>query len=165
MKKSGWMKALREHFFIIIVIIVASFININLLLRNPNIGDDGLQYLIPIHSFVNGQGYTLMGEVELWMSPGYGLLSYFAYLVIENLTSLDARSTIPLSGMLVSSVSYLLTIPLVFVTTKKLFDKESAYVSTFLIAFEYGLVSLSYVTLSESVYSLVLLFSFYIFSV
>jgi hypothetical protein len=163
MKERGWLNVFVENYFIILIIGVALFINITLLLRNPNIGGDGLRYMVPIHNFVNGQGYTLLGEVELWMSPGYGLLSYFVYLLIRGLTQLDVRSAIPLSGMLVSLLSYLLIIPLVFVTTKRLFDRESAYVATFLIAFEYGLISLSYVTLSESVYSLFLVFSFYLF--
>lgn len=119
-----------------------------------------MHYLIPIHNFFKGNGYTFMGNVELIMPPGYGILSFIAYLFIQFLP-IDASLLIPLSGMLISFIFYLLSIPLTFLITRQIFNEKAAYISSFLVAFNYCFISISYVTLSDSCFIFFLLLSFY----
>ncbi len=152
----------KKNFILFLILSFSFLINLILFIRNPNFGGDSIQYLIPIHNFINGEGYTFFGTPELLMPPGYGILSFFIYLLIKNL-NLDPRFLIPFSGMIVSSLSYLISIILVFLITNKLFNKKVALIASFLIAFNSSFIGISFITLSESCFILFILLCFYIF--
>ncbi|MCA9923398.1 MAG: hypothetical protein KC421_13545 [Anaerolineales bacterium] len=87
---------------------VAGFMVFFLFIKNPNMGGDGLAYLLPMHNLMNGFGYTFQGEPMLLLPPGYGILAYFVFLFIRD---------IEFSGMIVSVLAYLLLIPAVFIVS------------------------------------------------
>lgn len=145
---------IKEKVALLSLVVIAAIMNGFLLIRNPNIGGDALQYLLPIHNLMAGKGYTYCGSPELWMPPGYGIVSYILFLFIRD---------IELSGMLASALSYLLIIPTTYYTVRFLFGKKYAFLSSFLVAFCPTLISYSYVNFSESTFFFFLLLSFFIY--
>ena len=126
----------------------------SLLLRNPNMGADALMYHSAVHNLFAGNGWTyfIYGYYS-WapVEPGYGLLSYFFYLLTRD---------IEYSGMLVSAFAYLLLIPTTFFTTKFLFGKWSAVLASVLVTFWPTVLSFSYVNLSDTAFTFFLLLGF-----
>jgi len=125
-----------------------------LFIRNPNMGGDGLRSLLPIHNLVAGKGYTLFGNPEVFMPPGYGAIGYIFFLLFRD---------IELSGMLPSAISYLLIIPTTYCTVRFLFGKRSAFLASFFVTFCPILIRFSYVSLSDVMFSFFFLLSFSIF--
>jgi len=137
--------------FLAVLLILAAIINVFLMIRNPNIGNDALWFHSAFHNLIAGKGW---GNIYLpWhiVEPGYGMLSYPFYLLTDN---------IELSGMLVSAISYLLIIPTAFYAARFLFGLRSALYASALIAIWPALISFSYVSLSDVAFAFFLLLSF-----
>jgi len=147
--------AITPAWFLIPLMFVAALMNGYLMIKNPNIGGDALQYHSVFHNFIAGKGWTNYDGVWLPVEAGYGLLSYLFFLVIKD---------IEYSGMLVSSVSYLAMIPTTYLAVKYLFGKRSALLASFLIAFWPTLLSYSYINLTDSVFTFLLLLGFLLYS-
>ncbi|MFC1567062.1 ArnT family glycosyltransferase [bacterium] len=145
------MKTIIKNNYLIILLTIAGILNCFLVIRNPNIGGDSLRLLIPIHNLFKGFGYTYLGNVEYFMPPGYGILSYLIFLI---------TSDVEFSAMLVSSSAFLLIIIVSFKISELLFNKKTAMLTSFFIAFNPVLLKYSYVTLSTLSYTLFLLISF-----
>ena len=90
-----------EMVLLLILIMVAGWMNFSLVLRNPNITGDGIQYTSVVFNWFQGNGYTNVVGIPWLVEPGYGFLTYLFNIFIGD---------IELSGMLVSSAAYLLLI-------------------------------------------------------
>lgn len=143
--KPGW--------FLFVIMMMAAGINAYLMIRNPNMGGDALWFHSSVHNLMAGNGY-LNPYTDGVVEPGYGLLAYPFYLLFGN---------IELSGMLVSSISYILMIPTTFFAIDFLFGRSSAFFSTWLIAFWPVLLNFSYVNLSDTAFALFALLSFSVY--
>ena len=118
-----------------ILIVICTAMVSYLVIQNPNIWNDGILYLLPIHNFVDGKGYTFQGSPLLLMPPGFGIVAYLVYLVVRD---------IELSGMIVAAFAYILMIPTSYITTRSLFGKKPAFLAAFLIAFSPAMLYLAY---------------------
>ena len=144
----------REKIVLIALMVAALIMSAQLVLRNPHIGQDGLDYLLPIHNLIKGFGYTINSQPMLVMPPGYGILSYLVFSLVGD---------IELSGMLVSLLSYILIIPMVYYLSKYLWNDSTAILSAFFVTFYPLLLGLSYATLSDVSFSLFFLLSLTVF--
>ncbi|GAB4339735.1 MAG: hypothetical protein Kow0099_15110 [Candidatus Abyssubacteria bacterium] len=146
--------AVRDEAFLILLMVVAAGMVGYLMIRNPNMGGDALRSLLPIHNLIAGKGYTYLGEPQLFMPPGYGVLAYPFYVLTGD---------IEWSGMLCSAVSYLMIIATSFYVARFLFGRGAGLLASFFVAFCPTLISLSYVNLSDVTFSFFYLLSFWIF--
>ena len=128
-------------------------ISTSLVQRNPNVTGDGLQYTTVVFNWLQGHGYRNLPNMTWLAEPGYGLLTYGIYLIVR-----DAE----LAGMLVSLIAYVLLIPAVYVTTRRLASWQAAWIAAFTITFYPYLITFSWLNLTDSVYTL---FVFLCFSV
>ncbi len=113
----------------------------------PNIGSDSLLYLIPVHNLLAGNGYSYMGETQLLMPPGFGVLAYVVFLVVRD---------IELSGMLVSAISAVLTIPIVFSIVARIAGDRAGWVGAFLVTCWPTMVKYAHVNYSDLAFALFL---------
>ncbi|MEI7988916.1 MAG: glycosyltransferase family 39 protein, partial [Chloroflexota bacterium] len=127
--------------------------NFSLVLRNPNITGDGIQYTSVVFNWFQGNGYTNVVGIPWLVEPGYGFLTYLFNIFIGD---------IELSGMLVSSAAYLLLILLVYFTVRYLGSALAALLSVLFVAFYPYLLTFSWLNLTDSVFSF---FVFLCFSV
>lgn len=116
----------------------------------PNIGSDALLYLIPIHNLVAGKGYSYLGEPHVLMPPGYGVLAYAVFLAVRD---------IELSGMLVSAISAVLVIPVVFAIVARLAGERAGWVSAFLVTCWPTMIKYAHVSYSDFAFTLFLVLS------
>ncbi len=137
--------------FLIPLMIVAAVINGFLFIRNPNMGADALFYHSAAHNFFDGQGWINFTGSWAKQEPGYGFLSYLIFFIVRD---------IEYSGMLVSSIAYLLLIPTVWSVANFLFGKRSAMLASFWVTFWPILISYSYINLTDCVYLFVLFVGF-----
>jgi 4-amino-4-deoxy-L-arabinose transferase-like glycosyltransferase len=144
----------REKIILFVFMVAALIMSAQLVLRNPHIGQDGLDYLLPLHNFLKGLGYTINGQPMLVMPPGYGILSFVVFFIV---------SDIELSGMLVSLLSYILIIPTAYYLSKYLWNGSTAILSSFFVMFYPQLLGLSYMTLSDVSFSFFFLLSLALF--
>ena len=144
--------------FLIPLMLVAALMNAYLFIRNPNIGGDALLYHAAFHNFMAGKGwvYFIYGSY-IWapVEPGYGMLSYLFYLLV---------SDIELSGMVVSTIAYLLMILVVYYTVDYLFGKRSALLAACLITFWPTLISYSYTNLTDCTFVFFLFVGFSLYT-
>ena len=150
-KFEGW--SIKPAQFLIPLLMLATLMNGYLFVKNPNIGSDALYYRSAFHNVITGKGLTNYYRDD-W-APGYGLLSYLFFLLFRD---------IELSGMLVSALAYLLMIPTAFFTVNFLFGTRSAYLASFLITFWPTLISYSYVSLTDTVFTFFLFVGFTLFT-
>jgi 4-amino-4-deoxy-L-arabinose transferase-like glycosyltransferase len=113
----------------------------------PNIGSDALLYLVPIHNLVAGKGYTYMGEPQILMPPGYGVLAYLVFLVVGD---------IELSGMLVSAISAVLVPVIVFAIVTRLAGSRAGWIAAFLVTCWPTMVKYAHVNYSDLAFTLFL---------
>jgi len=142
-----------EMVLLLILIMVAGWMNFSLVLRNPNITGDGIQYTSVVFNWFQGNGYTNVVGIPWLVEPGYGFLTYLFNIFIGD---------IELSGMLVSSAAYLLLILLVYFTVRYLGSALAALLSVLFVAFYPYLLTFSWLNLTDSVFSF---FVFLCFSV
>jgi 4-amino-4-deoxy-L-arabinose transferase-like glycosyltransferase len=101
---------------------------------DPTFNSDALHHLMPIHNLIDGKGYTYRDHVELIIPPGYGIVSYVAFLFVRD---------IEYSGIVISALSYILLIPLAYITGRFLFSREAGLLAAWLITFFPALLALS----------------------
>ncbi len=141
----------REKLFIIACFACGLVMLTVLALGKPAMmGCDSVGYLLPIHSLVQGNGYTVDGRYETIFPPGLGILSYLAYQFCHD---------IELSGAMVSAFSYLLLIPTVFYLARRRFGDKTAVLATCLITFNPLLIRHSLLAQSLVPFSLFLMLS------
>ncbi|MFH1403425.1 MAG: glycosyltransferase family 39 protein [Candidatus Altiarchaeota archaeon] len=137
---------------IVAMMAAAGVMSAYLMVRNPGVGGDSLRHLIPVHNLVQGRGYTYFGSTELLLTPGYGILSYMTYLLVGD---------IEYSAALISSISYLLSIPLAYYACRLMFGRGPALLSAFLFLNTPMLASSSSLSTTECVFTFFLLLSLY----
>lgn len=127
-----------------------------LMMKNPPMSSgDSIGYLIPIHNWFEGRGYTLGGALQTVFPPGLGLLSYPIYLVLGD---------VEYSGGLLSVICFSLLIPVSYGLAKDLFGEKTAWLSAFLITFNPCLLEYSFQCLTEIPFALFLLLGFLIYT-
>ena len=132
-------KKWQEYAFLGLLLLIAVSMNSYLMIKNPNMGSDALRYHSIFHNLIAGQGYrSYVGNIGANSELGFGMISYLFFLLCGD---------IELSGMLTSSVSYLLLIPAVYLTVRYLFGNRVAVLATVFITFWPGLISFSYINL------------------
>jgi len=141
--------------FLIPLMILAALMNGYLFIKNPNMGGDALYYHSAVHNFFAGKGWVNFHGVWDKHEPGYGMLSYFIYLLVGD---------IEYSGMLVSAIAYLLFVPTVYFAVDYLFGKQSAMLAAFWATFWPTILSYSYVNLTDCVYIFVLFLGFSLYT-
>ncbi len=146
--------SVKGKFILASLIFFAAIMSTRLLVNNPNMELDALGYLLPIHNFVAGKGYTYRGSPHIFYPPGYGVLSYIIFLFVKD---------IELSGMLASAFCYLLSIPTTYYIAKFLFDTRCAMLAAFFVTFCPTSLNYGYATLSDVSFSFFLLLSFYVY--
>jgi len=116
------------------------------------VNSDNLDYLLMGISYVNGDF-----SQSVHRGAGWPLFVSFFYQFIENGNLLDYSNTIRILGISIST----LTIPLMYLVSRKFFDHRYALLSAGLLAFEPHLNYNSTFGLSESIFLVTVLFSFY----
>ena len=150
---SHW--SLKPHQFFIPLLLCAALMNGFLFVNNPNMGGDAMLYHSAFHNLMSGIGWYEFDGSWAQVDPGYGMLSYLFFLIFRD---------IEFSGMIVSSLAYLLMIPTVFCTAHSMFGKKVAFLASVSIAFFPVLVSYSHINLSDCVFTFFLFLSFSLFS-
>jgi len=145
---------LKEYWMLITFVVLGIFISGFFIIRYPGLQGDAIRYLYPVHNYFNGQGYTIKGMPYYYHSPGYGFLAYLFYQLVGD---------IEYSGMLTSSIAYLLVIITVFVLTRRLFGKRSALLASFFVTLCPTLFTYSFIPLTECTYSLFFFLNLLIF--
>ena len=107
-----------------------------LFVKNPNIGNDALGYILPVYRFM--QGETFSGDLP----PGYGILSYLLFGFTHDIEA---------ATMLAASLSYMFSVITAFSIVRLLAGRAGGVLAAFLITFcpmilEYSFVSLSTVS-------------------
>jgi hypothetical protein len=144
-------RQITPHQFLVPLLIAAILISGYLFMKNPNIGGFALEQHSAVHNLLEGNGWTDFNGTWAMVEPGYGILSYIFYLLVGD---------IEYAGMLVSSVAYLLLIPTVYYTVDFLFGKQTACLAAFLVTFWPALLSYSYISLTDCVFTCVLFVGF-----
>ncbi|MEW6406227.1 MAG: glycosyltransferase family 39 protein [Chloroflexota bacterium] len=149
---SHW--SLEYNQLLIPLLLSAALMNGFLFSNNPNMGNDSMLYHSAFHNFVSGKGWQAYDGSWARVDPGYGMLSYLVFLIVRD---------IEFSGMIVSSLAYILMIPAVFSTVRFLFGGKTAILASFLTTFFPVLVSYSYINLSDCAFTFFALLSFSLF--
>ena len=150
---SSWSLEYKQ--VLIPVLLSAAAMNVFLFFNNPNMGADSLLYHSAFHNLVSGEGWQTYDGSWPRGDPGFGMLSYIFFLIFGD---------IEYSGMIVSSLAYILMIPAVFSIVHFVAGKNTAILATFSITFFPTLVSYSYVNLTDCVFTFFLLLSFSLFT-
>jgi 4-amino-4-deoxy-L-arabinose transferase-like glycosyltransferase len=119
---------------------------------DPGFNSDALHHLMPIHNLIDGKGYTYRDHPDVIIPPGYGIASYLAFLFVRD---------IEYSGVVISALSYILLIPLIYITTRFLFSRETGLLAAWLTTFFPALVALSSSVGSDALSCLCILLGFY----
>lgn len=149
---SHW--SLEHNQYLILLFFCGILMNGFLFVNNPNMGGDSLRYHSAFHNLVSGKGWLSYDGSWARVDPGYGMLAYVFYMIFGD---------IEYSGMIVSSLGYLLMIPAVFSTVNFLFGKKTAVLASMSITFFPVLVSYSYINLTDCVFTFLLFMSFSLF--
>lgn len=131
---------LREHGGFLVLLVCAVLMNISLLVRFPNVGGDTLVFLLPIHHWIAGDGYSFDGKPELLFSPGYGILCWIVNLLVRD---------IEYSGMIVSGLSYVGIVLISYICVYRLIHRRAGEIVAIILTFSPSLVALSYISLAD----------------
>ncbi|MFH1403427.1 MAG: glycosyltransferase family 39 protein [Candidatus Altiarchaeota archaeon] len=134
---------------------VALLLGLYLAATKPGVDEDSLSHLLPVHNLVAGRGYSYFGSPHLIMPPGYGLISYIAYLIVGD---------IEYSAVIVSVISYVLLIPATYYAGRRLFDWRAGLVSAFFVTFSPMLVYYSFLSFSDCLFCLFIMAELYTYS-
>jgi hypothetical protein len=131
------MRKYRLNIVIVLVlglVIVGSTMSLLRCYIDPTFNSDAPHYLLPIHDFIDGKGYTYRDHADVLWPPGYGIASYVTFLFVRD---------IEYSGVVVSALSYIFLIPLAYITARRLFGREVGLLAAWLCTFFPALVTLS----------------------
>ena len=142
---------LRKQLYLLILALAGLSMAGYLFIKNPNIGDDSLHYIIPVYNYFTAQSYTYLGENEIINPPGYGFFVYCLNLIIHDFEY---------SAMLISLLSYLACIPVCYFITRKIFNMIGAVFIASFFVFSPVFLKYSYVSLSDMLYICISLFAF-----
>ncbi|MBF0610975.1 MAG: glycosyltransferase family 39 protein [Magnetococcales bacterium] len=119
--------------------------------QDPFVGSDGLRYLMPIHHWLAGEGWSFLNQPEVLYPPGYGATSWLFYLLYPD---------IEFSGIAVSVVSYGLLGLFLYSWLKPLLGTMGALLVAALFYGQATLLSFATTTMTECLYILVTLILF-----
>jgi hypothetical protein len=149
---------MRKHSLHIVIVLISGLViagSAMSLIRcysDPTFNSDALHHLMPIHSLMDGKGYTYRDRVDLIIPPGYGIVSYVAFLFVRD---------IEYSGIVISVLSYILLIPLAYITGRFLFGRKVGLLAAWFTTFFPALLALSSSVGSDALSCLCMLLSFY----
>jgi len=144
-----------QRWTLIAILAVGTAIVTFLFLRNPNIGYDALRYFFAAQNLAQGKGYSYRGAPELLFPPGYGVAAYLVSWVVP-----DPEAAL----MLVSALAYVLILLASYRVGRALFGARVGLVAAALTALSPTLVKYSHVTLSEALFTLLLLVGFGVYA-
>ena len=139
---------------LVLLIVITLATTFFLITRNPHMEVESPRYLLSIHNLVDNKGYTYGRNLELLNPPGYGIIAYLFFLVARD---------IELSGMITSAISTILIIPLTFYTSRFLFGRRTALISSFLVTFSPVVWANSYTANPTALFTFFLLLSFFVY--
>ena len=149
---------MRKHRLNIVIVLISGLViagSAMSLIRcyyDPTFNSDALHHLMPIHNLIDGKGYTYRDRVDLIIPPGYGIASYVAFLFVRD---------IEYSGVVISALSYILLIPLAYITGRFLFGRKVGLLAAWFTTFFPALLALSSSVGSDALSCLCMLLSFY----
>lgn len=136
---------------VIICLLVGTVMATYLAFRNPNMEGDSVYYLVPIHNWMAGDGYTFQGQPHTNYSPGYGLLSYLPAVLLDD---------IEYGGMVVSAAAYVLSIAVSAAVAYRFFSPRAAVLAALFVTLAPVFIQFSYQTMTESAFTLFTLLAF-----
>ena len=149
---------MRKHRLNIVIVLISGLViagSAMSLIRcyyDPTFNSDALHHLMPIHNLIDGKGYTYRDHVDLIIPPGYGIASYVAFLFVRD---------IEYSGVVISALSYILLIPLAYITGRFLFGRKVGLLAAWFTTFFPALLALSSSVGSDALSCLCMLLGFY----
>ncbi|MFH1403426.1 MAG: glycosyltransferase family 39 protein [Candidatus Altiarchaeota archaeon] len=135
----------RDFRIVLLLMTIAAVMSLFLSITKQGVDEDSLKHLMPAHELAAGRGYIYRGSPQLLMPPGYGMIAYIAYLLVGD---------IEYSGIIVSSASYLLLIPLAYHAGRRMFDRKVGLLSAFYATFSPVMVYFSHQAFSDCLFSL-----------
>jgi len=112
-----------------------------LLAQDNVIVSDGFSNIIAGKNLVTGKGYTVNTRPQLWFHPLYPLATGILYRLIGN---------IELSAHIVSIISFVLSIALVYLLGRLIYNERAGLFSAILFAFNPLILGYSYMAVSHS---------------
>lgn len=147
-----FLKINQEKFFLILIILVGGF------LRLYNLNWDQGHYLHPDERiYVNSSNIYIPKDLNLLLSPNsplnskefsYGAFPLFIYKIVQAIVLPD--SAFLFVSRLVSSVFSILTIPLIFLVSKELFNRKIGIIAAIIFAFSAGSIQHAHFNTTEN---------------
>ncbi|MFH0780848.1 MAG: glycosyltransferase family 39 protein [Pseudomonadota bacterium] len=142
----------KTKYWIFLIYLWTGIITLFLIIHNPNMmGGDGVRYLVSVFNWFHGGSLSVNGKIELLYSPGYGFVANIINLLISDLE---------LSGMVVSGLSFCGIVVLAYTGTKFYGGEKAGIIAAFLCSFFPLLLSQANTTLSDTLYTFLLLGSY-----
>ncbi|MBF0166112.1 MAG: glycosyltransferase family 39 protein [Alphaproteobacteria bacterium] len=157
MNKTLYTSSLSERLYLLSFVVfwlAISFFVVARAVTSPNFGGDTTGYLLPIHNFLNGGGYSRLPglSLETHVPPGFGILALPFYWLVHD---------VELSGMLVVSISFALSLLLVYWQTKKALSVSHALLAVLFVATIPDYLLASVTNLTDGPFALFLLIAFF----
>jgi len=144
-----------QHFFLAIMLLVAVLLVGYLVMNKPNMNADSVYYLIPAFNWLEGRGLTFQGQPETLFPPGYGFITYPAYVLLGD---------IEYAGMAVSGLAYVLLVGLMYITSRYIYqDTPAALLAAFFVLTSPILLRQAYHPMSDVVFVFLYLLIFLLY--
>ncbi len=145
----------KDKIYVALIVLAAIIIRLVYIPLNDVIEVDGIEYAVLAKSILAGKGYIgLYNSIELLFPPLYPLM-------IAAVTFLTGD--VELSARIISTLSGALTIVPVFLLTREIYNKTTAYIAAVIVAAYPFLILASASTFAESPFTLFLTLSTYLF--